>query len=121
MPLRLGGWHRLGIAFSVLWLVGCTVYLGFALHDMSVQAVEAVYETKDLQIWAVGQSDKFVDCELAGSERPPPDTTSIEQRMSCRPLLAPVAWLYGLPLAMLWTVVPVTALALRWIVTGFRR
>jgi len=121
MARRLRGWHRLGITLSVIWLVICTVYLALDLHSMSVQTVEAVYSARKDDIGVVGQSGRFTACELTGSGRPPADTESIELRVSCRPLLAPTAWLCGLPLALMWTVVPLTAFAFRWTVAGFRR
>ena len=122
MAFRFSGWHRLGIAFSALWLVGCTVYLAFDRHAVFTDTVEAVYDTKGLgQSAAIGQSGTYFDCELTGSGPTPQDMTNIERRTSCRPLWPPVAYLFGIPIALLWTVVPVTSLAFRWIVAGFRR
>ena len=122
MVLPIGGWHRIGLTLSALWLVGCTVYLAFNLHGVFSRTVQAEYNTRNAGQWAaVGQIESFFGCELTGPRPTPQDTTSIEQRTFCRPLWAPIAYLYWIPIALLWSVIPVTALAFRWVMAGFRR
>ena len=131
---RIGGWQRIGIVLSILWLVIVSACAAFDYH-LAIQGHDSVfvtwiYPTQQIEAGARQQQDKQVaiclekypdktDLEYllcTADAKAASDVTSLERRFLWLRFLS----LAGGSIVSFWVLIYILAWAARWIARGFR-
>ena len=107
--MRLGGWQRVGVVLSVLWVIFAAIYLQVTVNESNAKT-RAMYYGWCMEDSTAGKLPKSTDCYAYAASQMVPDSAN----WWVFPLLAMV------PLTVAWIFVYVVVWVTRWVRAGFR-
>lgn len=121
MKLHIAGWWRLEVVVTVVWLLGCTLYLAADYHGTLHETATAAWQRAAPPEWHVrGQEGQYFNCRLsAGPTTNAKTLADVEAQTDCSAFAGQMAVLL-LSVPVFVGVLPLLVLSLLWIRAGFR-